>query len=107
MAVRHSQPGGSLGYFDSGRHPLHALNSIDDPIDWAGSVSEQPDGPDPVLPVRAHYHAMRALRGAPERYYSKGMCIRMVVTGTICTLNTRGCFRERCCYFRNERRDRQ
>ena len=47
--IGYSQPGGSLGYFDSGKHPLHALDSEARPIDWAGAVAQQPDGPDRIV----------------------------------------------------------
>jgi hypothetical protein len=52
--IGYSQPGGSLGYFDSGKHPLHALDSEARPIDWAGAVAQQPDGPDRIVAGECH-----------------------------------------------------
>ena len=46
--IGYCQPGSSLGYFDGGRHPLHALDPDARALDWAAPISVQEDGPGEV-----------------------------------------------------------
>ena len=51
--IGYSQPGASLGYWDSGRHPLHALTRPG-PLDWHQPIAEQKDAPG-VVPEPGRY----------------------------------------------------